>query len=42
MRPYSQIADLEILLLNIPDEDIRAYAGEAVASVTGKIRIVCN
>lgn len=32
MRPYSQIADLEILLLNIPDEDIRAYAGEAVAS----------
>lgn len=32
MRPYSQIADLEILLLNIPDEDIRAYTGEAVAS----------
>lgn len=32
MRPYSQIADLEILLLNIPDENIRAYAGEAVAS----------
>ncbi len=32
MRSYSQLADLEILLLNIPDEYIRAYAGEAVAS----------
>ena len=32
MRRYSQLADLEVLLLTIPDEDIRAYAGEAVAS----------
>ncbi len=32
MRAYSQLADLEILLISIPDENIRAYAGEAVAS----------
>ncbi len=32
MKPYSQLADLESLLLEIPDENIRAYAGEAIAS----------
>lgn len=32
MKPYSQLADLESLLLGIPDESIRAYAREAVAS----------
>lgn len=32
MRHYSQLADLEALLLNILDENIRAYAREAVAS----------
>jgi hypothetical protein len=32
MRAYSQLADLEILLNSIPDENIRAYAGEAIAS----------
>ena len=32
MRGYSQLADLESLLLNIPDKNIRAYAGEAIAS----------
>ena len=32
MRHYSQLADIEALLLNILDENIRAYAREAVAS----------
>ncbi|EAW38679.1 hypothetical protein [Lyngbya sp. PCC 8106] len=32
MRAYSQLADLETLLISIPDENIRAYAGEAVTS----------
>lgn len=32
MRRYSQLADLEALLLDILDENIRAYAGEAIAS----------
>lgn len=32
MKRYSQLADLESLLLEIPDENIRAYAGEAIAS----------
>ncbi|MEB3342695.1 hypothetical protein [Okeania sp.] len=32
MRSYSQLADLEALLLEIKDENIRAYAGEAIAS----------
>ena len=32
MRSYSQLADLEALLLAIEDHNIRAYAGEAIAS----------
>lgn len=32
MRTYSQLADLESLLLTIPDENIRTYAGESIAS----------
>ncbi|MGD1808611.1 hypothetical protein ACP6PL_24685 [Dapis sp. BLCC M126] len=32
MRSYSQLADLGALLLEIEDENIRAYAGEAIAS----------
>lgn len=32
MRSYSQLADLEALLLEIQDDNIRAYAGEAIAS----------
>ncbi len=32
MRAYSQLADLEALLFSIPDESIRNYVGEAVAS----------
>ncbi len=32
MRSYSQLADLEALLLEIKNANIRAYAGEAVAS----------
>ena len=32
MRAYSQLADLEVLLNSIPDENIRAYAAEAISS----------
>lgn len=32
MRAFSQLADLELLLLRIPDETVRAYAAESVAS----------
>ena len=32
MRSYSQLADLEALLLAIQDDNIRAYAGEAISS----------
>ncbi|MEM8720559.1 MAG: hypothetical protein AAGE84_14855 [Cyanobacteria bacterium P01_G01_bin.39] len=32
MRGYSQLADIESLLLNIPDKNIRDYAGEAIVS----------
>ncbi|NEN93394.1 MAG: hypothetical protein F6K48_32755, partial [Okeania sp. SIO3H1] len=32
MRSYSQLADLEALLLEIENDNIRAYAGEAIAS----------
>ncbi|NET43404.1 hypothetical protein [Okeania sp. SIO2B3] len=32
MRSYSQLADLEALLLEIENDNIRAYAGEAIVS----------
>lgn len=32
MRGYSQLADIESLLLNISNKNIRVYAGEAIAS----------
>ncbi|WP_290598753.1 hypothetical protein [Anabaena sp. AL93] len=35
MKRYSQLADLESLLLDIDDENIRAYAAEAIVSYSG-------
>ena len=35
MKRYSQLADLESLLLDIDDENIRGYAAEAIVSYSG-------
>ncbi|MBS3030030.1 MAG: hypothetical protein HCA25_24060 [Dolichospermum sp. DET50] len=35
MNHYSQLADLESLLLDIDDENIRAYAAEAIVAYSG-------
>ena len=37
MRGYSQLADIESLLLDISDKNIRAYAGEAIASYSAGV-----